>query len=82
MVDQMQLIKSKTLPKRKPPVVKDKGKEKRIEEASEVRKNPPMVIGCSKTFTTFNRDVLDKGKVKRDLESFIFIPNKAAALNI
>ena len=34
MVDQMQLIKSKTLPKRKPPVVKDKGKEKRIEEAT------------------------------------------------
>lgn len=44
MVDQMQLIKSKTLPKRKPPVVKDKGKEKRIEieEDAIPKKNPPM----------------------------------------
>lgn len=46
MVDQMQLIKSKTLPKRKPPVVKDKGKEKRIEIEEDAipqkKKNPPM----------------------------------------
>lgn len=46
MVDQMQLIKRKTLPERQPPVVKDKGKEKQIEIEEDAipqqKKNPPM----------------------------------------
>ena len=46
MVDQMQLIKRKTLPERQPPVAKDKRKEKQIEIEEDAipqqRKNPPM----------------------------------------
>ena len=46
MVDQMQLIKRKTLPERQPPVAKDKGKEKQIEIEEDAipqqKKNPPM----------------------------------------
>lgn len=46
MVDQMQLIKRKTLPERQPPIAKDKEKEKQIEIEEDAipqqKQNPPM----------------------------------------